>query len=138
MTTHLKCLYWNIHGISSRVIGDKNKDTTFLDITCKFDVICLSELHTDKDISIPGFTVKKQKFRPKTHKGPKIGGGIAVYVKQNVSKNFQLIPNNNVAPFGSKQPQEMKTTLYTSASSTAAQRTTTQHSSTRSMVKSKD
>ena len=47
-------------------------------------------------LSIPGFQLKKQKFRPKKHKGPKIGGGIAVFVKQNIAKNVQLIPNNNI------------------------------------------
>ena len=36
------------------------------------------------------------KFRTKNHKGPKIGGGIAVFVNQNVADNFRLIPNENI------------------------------------------
>ena len=72
----------------------KNKDPKFLDIVSKFDIFCISELHTHKDI--PGYTLKKQKFRPKTHKGPKIGGGIALYIRQNIANNFKLIPNTNV------------------------------------------
>ena len=61
-----------------------------------FDVIAISELHSKVNIQIPGFHLKKQKFRTKKHKGPKIGGGIAVYVKQDVASNFRLIPNDNV------------------------------------------
>ena len=91
----LKILYWNIHGINSRVVGEKNKDSEFLKITQQYDIVCLSELHTDKAISLPGFVTKKQKFRKKLHKGPKIGGGIAIYVKQDIAKNFHLLPNNN-------------------------------------------
>ena len=59
-------------------------------------MIGLSELHTKNIISIPGFYLKKQKFRDKKHKGPKISGGIAVYVKQNLASNFRLMPNENI------------------------------------------
>ena len=59
--THLKCMYWNIHGISSKIIGEKTKDPTFLKIISGFDIISISELHTDKPISVPGFSVKKTK-----------------------------------------------------------------------------
>ena len=38
----------------------------------------------------------KQKFRTKNNKSPKIGGGIAVYVSQELAGNFRLIPNENV------------------------------------------
>ena len=93
---HIKVLYWNIHGIDSQVIGEKQKDPKFIEIVSQYDIVCISELHTAKDISIQGFSVKKQKFRVKTHKGPKISGGIAVYVKQNLAGNFQVIPNNNI------------------------------------------
>ena len=93
---HIKVLYWNIHGIDSQIVGEKQKNSTFLDIVSQYDIICISELHTKKDISIQGFTVKKQKFRTIAHKGPKISGGIAVYVKQNIAGNFHVIPNNNI------------------------------------------
>ena len=62
---HIKVLYWNIHGIYSRAIGEKNQDKELIRIVEEFDIICISELHTDKTISIPGFVLKKQKFRPK-------------------------------------------------------------------------
>ena len=40
--------------------------------------------------------MKKQKFRTKRHRGPKISGGIAVYVRQSIAKNFKVIPTKNV------------------------------------------
>ena len=92
----LKCMYWNIHGISSKILGDKTSDPEFLKIIEDIDIISLSELHTDKPISIPGFSVKKQKIRPKQYKGPKIGGGLAVLIKHSIVDKFQLIPNNNI------------------------------------------
>ena len=85
-----------MHGISSKILGEKNNDPTFLSLISTFDVIGLSELHTKNIISIPGFYLKKQKFRDKKHKGPKISGGIAVYVKQNLASNFRLMPNENI------------------------------------------
>ena len=94
-TSTLRCLYWNIHGISSRILGEKNEDPEFLKIISSSDIICISELHASKTISIPGFYLKKQKFRAKKHRGPKIGGGIAVYINQNLANNFRLIQNEN-------------------------------------------
>ena len=91
----LKIIYWNIHGINSRSIGVKSKNPEFLKIVSHYDIVCLSELHSDKAVSLPGFVTKKQKFRKKLHKGPKIGGGIAVYIKNNLVKNFHLLANNS-------------------------------------------
>ena len=95
MSSTLKCLYWNVHGISSQTIGMKNEQKQFRDIISEFDIVCLSELHTHDTISLPGFILKKQKFREKRHRGPKIGGGIALFIKQNISNSFALIPNKN-------------------------------------------
>ena len=96
MTNKLKCMYWNIHGISSKILWDKSKNPEFLKKISEGDIIWLSELHTDKCISIPGFAVIKQKIRPKHHKGPKIGGGIAVLIKQELLHKFKLIHNDNI------------------------------------------
>ena len=38
MTNHLKVLYWNIHGIHSRTIGEKNQDSQFIDTISGFDM----------------------------------------------------------------------------------------------------
>ena len=95
MTDQIKVLYWNIHGISSRVNGEKHKDPRFIEIISDYDVVCLSELHSDKEIYVPGFTSMKQKIRTKRHKGPKISGGIGVFIRRSIAKNFQVIPNKN-------------------------------------------
>ena len=57
--------------------------------------MCLSEFHTSKIISLPGFHLKKQKFRRKKHKGPKIAGGIAVFINQKIVSNFRIIQNDH-------------------------------------------
>ena len=93
---NLKCFYWNVHGISAKDIGMKNENEQFREIISRFDIVCLSELHTHSTISIPGFTLKKQKIRKKTHRGPKISGGIAVFIKHNIANNFILLPNTNI------------------------------------------
>ena len=104
----LRCLYWNIHGIYSQILGDKNNNHEFLKIIADFDVICISELHTNNVISIPGFCVMKQKFRPKNHKGPKIGGGIAVYISQELACNFRLTRMKMLTLFGSVRKDLMR------------------------------
>ena len=102
MATKFKCIYWNIHGISSKVFGDKTKDPKLLEIVSDYDIVCFSELHTDKNISIPSFKLKKQKFRPRTHKGPKISGGLAVFIKHNIEKTLLLCIILMWTQYGSK------------------------------------
>ena len=58
----LKCLYWNIHGISSQILGEKNNNPHFVSIVQDYDVVALIELHTKVNISIPGFHLKKTKI----------------------------------------------------------------------------
>ena len=89
-------LYWNIHGISSKTLGDKTNDAKFRETLSEFDVIGISELHTNNYISIPGFHRISQKFRVKKDNSPKIGGGIAVFSKNDIASNFRLLSNNNV------------------------------------------
>ena len=105
---YLNCMYWNIHGISSQITGDKTEDPEFLKLLSEIDIISLSELHTDKQISIPGFSVKKQKMTPKDHKGPKISGGIAVLIKNDLADKFHVIPNINIDSIWIKTTQQTK------------------------------
>ena len=107
----LRCLYWNIHGISSKIIGDKNSNPEFLQNVSGYDVICLSELHTKDTISIPGFHLKKQKFRTKKNNSPKIGGGIAVYINQELGDSFRLIPNENIDSIWLRSKESDETVL---------------------------
>ena len=91
----LKLAYWNIHGVKSKIIGDKLSDTEFLDKISDSDIVGLTELHTDDEVFIPGFKLIKQKIREKSHKGPKVGGGIAIFVKNFLQDSVHLVPNKN-------------------------------------------
>ena len=91
----LKLAYWNIHGVKAKEIQNKLQDTEFLNKITGIDIVGLSELHTIDDVSLPGFKLVKQKNRKKNHKGPKICGGVAVFVKENYEYLVQVIPNDN-------------------------------------------
>ena len=55
----------------------------------------LAELHADKELSLPGFVSIKQKIREKKFKGPKIAGGIGVFVRKEISHIVQAVSNKN-------------------------------------------
>ena len=93
--TYLNICYWNIHGWTSKLIGNKLYDPEFLNKISDCDILCLSEIHSNKDVSIPGFYSLRQKIRKKSHTGPKISGGIGVFAKENLRNLIQVIPNDN-------------------------------------------
>ena len=95
MYNRLKICYWNIHGWSSKIIGNKLADSEFLEKISDCDIVALSEIHSDKNLSLPGFISIKQKIRKKLHGGPKISGGVGIFVKEDVEHLIQLIPNEN-------------------------------------------
>ena len=81
----IKICYWNIHGTKSEMIENKLLDAEFIQKLKNSDIVALSELHSEeKDPFIPGYILNKQKIRKKTHKGPKISGGLAVFAKENM------------------------------------------------------
>ena len=91
----IKISHWNIHGVKSKMISDKLIDEDFLNKIRGSDIIGLTELHTNEVVSIPGYKLLKQKFREKHHKGPKISGGLAVFVKTYLQNAVIPIPNSN-------------------------------------------
>ena len=91
----LNISYWNIHGSNSKAIGNKLADPNFLKIISRNHIVGLAELHTNDKISLPGYKLVKQKIRTKKHKGPKIAGGLALFVKHEIDYLVQLIPNDN-------------------------------------------
>ena len=93
--TVLQFCYWNIHGWTSKIVGNKLIDSEFLEKIENYDIVALSELHCEGELSLPGFTNIKQKIRKKTHKGPKIAGGIGVYIKEKYVDIIELMPNKN-------------------------------------------
>ena len=91
----LDLAFWNIHGKTSKLIGDKFMDAEFLSIINTSQIIGLVELHTESTPIIPGFKLIKQKIQKKVHKGPKIAGGLAVFVKYEIDHMVKLVNNNN-------------------------------------------
>ena len=87
--------YWNIHGHTSTCIGDKLCNPEFLDLLKGKDVVGLGELHAENEVSIPGFVNIKQKNREKKFMGPKIAGGLAVFVREEVNHLVKVVDNTN-------------------------------------------
>ncbi len=92
----LKIGYWNIHGHKSKLIGNKLIDPEFLEMISGSDIIGLGEIHSEGEVSIPGYVSKKQKIREKTSKGPKISGGIGVFVREEISHLVRVVENKNL------------------------------------------
>ena len=92
----VKICYWNIHGRKSEIIQVKLLDPQFIKMLKNSDIVSISELHTEeKNIFIPGYKLLKQKIRMKTHKGPKIGGWIATFAKEDIFDSIHVVPNSN-------------------------------------------
>ena len=88
-------LFWNVHGQVTKEIGNKFLDVEFLNICKEFDILGIAELHTESKPNIKGFKLIKDKIRTKTHSGPKISGGIAVFVKKEVAHMVRHVPNKH-------------------------------------------
>ena len=82
--------------LTPRVLGDKSLDSQFIKVISEYDIIGLSELHTDKLLSIPGFVRLSKEMHPKNRNSSKMSGGIAVLIRQHLADNFQVIPNDNI------------------------------------------
>ena len=87
--------YWNVHGHKSQYIGDKLYDPDFLNLLTGKDIVGLGELHAEGEVSLPGFINRKQKFREKYFTGPKIAGGIGIFVREEVNHLVQVVENAN-------------------------------------------
>ena len=93
---HIKICHWNIHGKKSPIIDDKLSDMEFIMQLGNCDYVVLTEIHSDeKDLHIPGYKLLKHKIRSKTHKGPKISGGIAAFAKENLEQSINVVPDTD-------------------------------------------
>ena len=70
-------------------------DREFLEKLKNSDIVAMAELHNEKEVALPGYKLLKQKIRKKVHKGPKISGGLAIFVKNYLHKFVHVIPNTN-------------------------------------------
>ena len=91
----LKICFWNIHGAKSKIVSDKLADSEFLKNLKNSDIVALAELHNEEEVALPGYILIKQKNRKKVHRGPKVSGGIAIFVKNYLHKLIHIIPNTN-------------------------------------------
>ena len=91
----LHCMYWNIHGKNYKIIGNKLADSEFLEKVSNKDIVGLSELHTNDTISLPGFKLIKQQIRETKHRGPKISGGLALFVKNDLQHAVTEVKTKN-------------------------------------------
>ena len=96
----LKICYWNIHGWSSKIVGNKLVDREFLEKIKKFDIVALSEIHCENEVSLPGYISLKQKIRDKKHQGPKIAGGIGVFVREKYFSKIESSSKKKLTLFG--------------------------------------
>ena len=94
-SSFLTVCYWNIHGWRSKIVGNKLVDPEFLQKISKFDIVSLAELHCENEVSLPGYKNIKQKIRDKKYEGPKIAGGIGVFVREKYVEMVELMPNSN-------------------------------------------
>lgn len=92
---NLSVCFWNIHGQKSKLTGDKFLDIEFTQLCHKHDILGFVELHTETIPCISGFKLIKQKIRKKNHCGPKISGGLAIFVKTEISHMVKYISNTH-------------------------------------------
>ena len=90
----ITCGYWNINGHRSKYLGDKLVDQDFLKCVAGCDIIGLGEIHSEGAVDITGYVRVKQKIREKKFRGPKIAGGIGVFVKKEISHLIQVVNND--------------------------------------------
>ena len=57
------CSHWNIEGHNSTIVGNKLVDHEFLKVISKSDIVGLTELHANEEVSIPGYKCVKFKKR---------------------------------------------------------------------------
>ena len=55
--------YWNIHGYTSKFLGNKFRDPEFLDVIKECDILGIGEIQSEKKVDIDGFICKEQKIR---------------------------------------------------------------------------
>lgn len=94
-TRNLKFCVWNIHGFKSRQLGNKLHSEDFLKVIKDQDFVGLTETHIHdeilEDLNIPGYKRLSYKNRKKNQKSHNASGGIAIFVKENLTRLFTQI-----------------------------------------------
>jgi hypothetical protein len=83
---------WNIHGLASKVLGDKTKNKDFVDSAIKNDFLFLNETWSNTEINVPGFKAfVSDTAVPITNKACRISGGITLLVKTKFEKYVTIV-----------------------------------------------
>ena len=83
---------WNIHGLASKVLGDKTKNKDFVDSANKKDFVFLNETWSNTEINVPGFKAfVSDTAVPITNKACRISGGITLLVKTKFEKYVTIV-----------------------------------------------
>jgi hypothetical protein len=86
---------WNIHGLASKVLGDKTKNKDFVDSANKKDFVFLNETWSNTEINVPGFKAfVSDTAVPTTNKACRISGGITLLVKTKFEKYVTIVKNS--------------------------------------------
>ena len=89
--------HWNIGGIPQKHMGHcKIDDPEFKKEVLGKSIIILTETHFGKDpnVNMPGY--RSHFFsREKHHKAKKYSGGIGIFIKDEIKKGIEVIPNKN-------------------------------------------
>ena len=102
---------WNINGLSSKLLGDKLRNTDCLSMINSFDFIILSETWKRVSVDVEGFKIVTTSTL-KTRKGGRNSGGLALLYKSNLNdwisgkkKNHQIFYGLRLAR-SKQKPQE--------------------------------
>ena len=101
-TSAIKILSWNIKGFRETIDGtriNKFKEAEIIDLFSKYDIVVCQETHMDredtKDLLIPGFAPGVHYCRQRRAKAQKASGGISVFIKEHIRKQFKFLPQSN-------------------------------------------
>jgi hypothetical protein len=91
MPASLSFSTWNIHGLSSSVLGDKTKIKDFTNNIIDTDFMFLTETWSDKEITIPGFKAfVSDPATPHTDRACRLSGGITLLVNLKHEKYVSI------------------------------------------------
>ena len=92
----IEICHWNIQGMSSKVHGRKCENETFLDIVKGYDIIGLSETHTNQDtnIVVDGYT-SFSVCRGKHLLAKKESGGMVLLLKNHIMTYANIIKSKS-------------------------------------------
>ena len=92
MYSNLSFSTWNIHSISSNVLGNRTKNKDFIDCIHNIDFIFLTETWCNTNIDVPGFrSFVSDTAKPHTNQACRKWGGITLLTKTKFEKFTSIV-----------------------------------------------